>query len=101
MATANLHIHEVSRVSVTSERLGNKTLQRVVIYDRDGVQMRLTLYGLDSAQGDIPYTFSKTEDEEAEPPPALKLAMERDLDGALAMGKVWGEVFDNLFSPKR
>ena len=38
---------------------------------------------------------------EDEPPPALKLEMERDLDGALAMGKVWGEVFDNLFSPKR
>lgn len=35
-----------------------------------------------------------------DPPPALKLEMERDLKGAVAMGKVWGEVFDNLFSPK-
>lgn len=34
-------------------------------------------------------------------PPALKLEMERDLKGAVAMGKVWGEVFDNLFAPKR
>lgn len=99
MATANLHIHEVESVSVTSERLGNKTLQRIVIYGDEGIQMRLTLYGLDSAHGDIPYTFSKIEDEE--PPPALKLEMERDLKGAVAMGKVWGEVFDNLFSPKR
>ena len=45
--------------------------------------------------------FLAREKEEEEPPPALKLAMERDLDGAVAMGKVWGEVFDNLFSPKR
>lgn len=35
------------------------------------------------------------------PPPAIKLEMERDLKGAVAMGKVWGEVFDSLFSPKR
>lgn len=32
---------------------------------------------------------------------AMELEMERDLKGALAMGKVWGEVFDNLFAPKR
>lgn len=41
------------------------------------------------------------EREAEEPPPALKLEMERDLKGAVAMGKVWGEVFDNLFAPKR
>lgn len=40
-------------------------------------------------------------EKEQEPPPALKLEMERDLKGAVAMGKVWGEVFDSLFPPKR
>ena len=98
MATANLHIHEVARVSVTSERLGNKTLQRVVIYDRDGVQMRLTLYGLDSALGDIPYTFSKIEDEVDEPPaPAVKL----EIDPLIRQGKIWGEVMDTLIYGKK
>lgn len=93
MATANLHIHEVSRVSVTSERLGNKTLQRVVIYDRDGVQMRLTLYGLDSEQGDIPYTFSKIEDEQpAAEPPAIAL----EIDPLVRHAKIVGEVMDTI-----
>lgn len=101
MATANLHIHEVSRVSITSERLGNKMLQRVVIYDGERVQMRLTLYGLDSAHGDIPYTFAKIEDEEPEPPPALKLEIQRDLDGAVRHAKVFGDFLDSMLSPKR
>lgn len=46
------------------------------------------------------YSQFLAREKEDEPPPALKLEMERDLKGAVAMGKVWGEVFDNLFSPK-
>lgn len=67
---ANLHLHQVSRVSVESEKIGNHTMQRVVIHYADHrgdpAEFRLTLYGRHSLQGvmDIPYTFSEVEEVE-------------------------------------
>lgn len=34
-------------------------------------------------------------------PTALRLEVERDTRNAIAQGKIWGEVFDSLFTPKR
>lgn len=36
-----------------------------------------------------------------EPPPALKLEIQRDLDGAVRYGKVFGDFLDSMLSPKR
>lgn len=35
------------------------------------------------------------------PPPALRLEMQRDLDGAVRYGKVFGDFLDSMLSPKR
>ena len=109
MSIFNLHIHEVDHVSIDTEREtfdtgAGQTIHRIDIHatDHDGkhVDYRLTLYGPRVLLGskDVPIEFSNREDE---PPPAIKLAMERDLDGAVRYGKVFGEFLDSMLSPKR
>ena len=75
-------------------------------FDKTGLELR-ALEAECGSQQSAGFAHSTTDDcqfakfEDEPPPPALKLEMERDLKGAVAMGKVWGEVFDNLFAPKR
>lgn len=48
-----------------------------------------------------PVEDDESYDRRHQPPPALKAEVERDIRNAVSMGKAWDKVFDSVFKPKR
>lgn len=121
MSSVGIDIHRVSRVSVlTVKRAAHDSIKddyvvhHVVIHytDRLGqiTTLDLDLFG-EHGLAEVPFMFGAVVDETAkvesretpadEPSPALKLEIQRDLDGALRHGKVFGEFLNSMLSPKK
>lgn len=73
-------------------------------FDKTGLELR-ALEAECGSQQSAGFAHSPTDDCQFakfvdEPPPALRLQVERETDGAIRRGKVFGDFLDSMLSPK-